>query len=328
MNLKGKKTLVTGAGGFIGGHLTEALIRQGANVRAFVRYNSRGDLGQVEGLPKDIQQEVEISLGDLKDPEAVRRSVKDCEVIFHLGSLIAIPFSYTNPTDFVQTNVVGTTNLLNACLHSKLEKMVHTSTSEVYGTALYTPIDEKHPLQAQSPYSATKIGADKLAESYYRAFDLPVTIARPFNVYGPRQSARAVIPTIVLQTLNQNKLMLGSLHPTRDFTYVEDTVNGLMEVAKSSSSIGEAINIGCGQEISIGDLAKMILAIMGKEAEILKEEQRVRPRKSEVDRLICDNSKARELLDWEPRTSLEEGLTSTINWCRDHVEEYRTTYAI
>ena len=328
MKIEGKRTLVTGAGGFIGSHLVEALVRMGAKVSVFVRYNSRGDLGLLARLSGEIEQEVEVFAGDLKDPEALRRPVKGCELVFHLGSLIAIPYSYINPMDFVQTNIVGTANLLNACLGNDLEKIVHTSTSEVYGTATYFPMDEKHPLQAQSPYSATKIAADKLTESYYRAFGLPVAIARPFNAYGPRQSARAIIPTIILQALNGDKLMLGSLHPTRDFTYVEDTVSGLIEVAKSPSSIGEVINVGCGREISVGELVQAILSIMGKKAEVRKEGQRVRPKKSEVERLMCDNSKAKKLLGWEPRMSLNEGLKRTIDWFKSHVGEYRTTYAI
>ena len=328
MKIERKKTLVTGAGGFIGSHLVEALVRMGAKVSVFVRYNSRGDLGLLERLPGEIKQEIEVFAGDLKDPEALRQPARGCELVFHLGSLIAIPYSYINPMDFVQTNIVGTANLLNTCLGDNVEKIVHTSTSEVYGTAVYCPMDEKHPLQAQSPYSATKIAADKLTESYHRAFRLPVAIARPFNTYGPRQSARAIIPTIILQALNGDKVMLGSVHPTRDFTYVEDTVSGLIELAKSPDSIGEVINIGCGREISIGELAQVILSIIGKKAEIFKEDRRVRPETSEVERLMCDNSKASKLLGWEPRTSLKEGLSRTIDWFKSHVGEYRRTYAI
>lgn len=328
MEIKGKKTLVTGAGGFIGSHLVEALVRMGAKVSVFIRYNSRSDLGLLDRLPKKINQELEVFAGDLKDPEALRRPVKGCEIVFHLGSLIAIPYSYTNPMDFVQTNIVGSANLLSACLWNNVEKIVHTSTSEVYGTAIYCPMDEKHPLQAQSPYSATKIAADKLAESYCRAFGIPVAIARPFNTYGPRQSSRAVIPTIILQALHGDKIMLGSVEPKRDFMYVEDTVSGLIEVAKSVQSVGEVINIGCGREISIAELAQVILSVMGKEATILKEERRVRPEKSEVERLMCNNSKAMELLGWEPRISLKEGLRRTIDWFKAHVGEYSTTYAI
>jgi dTDP-glucose 4,6-dehydratase len=328
MQIEGKKTLVTGAAGFIGSHLVNALVRRGAKVRVFVRYNSRGDLGLLERLPKEVKGDIEIFAGDLKDPQALQRPVSGCELVFHLGSLIAIPYSYINPTDFVQTNVEGTTNLLNACLANNVGKIVHTSTSEVYGTAIYHPMDEKHPLQAQSPYSATKIAADKLAESYYRSFGLPVVIARPFNTYGPWQSARAIIPTIILQALNEKNIMLGSLDPTRDFNFVEDTVEGLIEVARTSDSIGEVINIGSGREISIGDLAKVILSMMGRESEILKDNRRVRPKQSEVERLICDNSKARRLLSWEPQMSLEEGLGRTIDWFKSHEGDYRASYAI
>jgi len=328
MKIEGKKTLVTGAGGFIGSHLVEALVREGAEVRIFVRYNSRNDLGLLERLPRETKQEIEVFVGDLKDPEALRRPAKDCEVVFHLASLIAIPYSYVNPMDFVQTNVTGTANLLNACRMGNVEKIVHTSTSEVYGTAMYCPIDEKHPLQAQSPYSATKIAADKLAESYYRSFGLPVAIARPFNTYGPWQSARAVIPTIILQALEGDKVLLGSLDPVRDLTFVEDTVNGLIEVAKSEGSVGEVINMGSGREISIGDLAQKILSMMGHQAKVLKDDQRIRPEKSEVERLVCDNSKARKLVGWEPHVSLEEGLRRTIDWFESHASEYRKSHAI
>ncbi|MDY6987477.1 MAG: SDR family NAD(P)-dependent oxidoreductase [Thermodesulfobacteriota bacterium] len=328
MRIEGKKTLVTGAGGFIGSHLVEVLVRMGAKVSVFVRYNSRSDLGLMERLPQEIKGEIEVFAGDLKDPEALRRPVKRSELVMHLGSLIAIPYSYINPMDFVQTNVVGTANFLNVCMGSGMEKIVHTSTSEVYGTATYSPIDEDHPLQAQSPYSATKIAADKLVESYYRSFGLPVAIARPFNTYGPWQSARAVIPTIILQALHGDRVMLGSLNPTRDLTFVEDTVSGLIEVAKSERSIGEVVNIGSGNEVSIGGLAHSISSMMGQEIQILKDERRVRPDKSEVERLVCDNSKAKKLLGWEPRVSLEEGLRRTIDWFRSKVGEHRTTYAI
>lgn len=328
MEIAGKKVLVTGAGGFIGSHLVEALVRMGAKVRAFIRYNSRGDHGLLETLPAEIRQDLEVFVGDLKDHEALRRPTRGCELVFHLGSLIAIPYSYVNPVDFVQTNVIGTANVLNACMANNVEKIVHTSTSEVYGTAIYCPIDEKHPLQAQSPYSATKIAADKLAESYYRSFGLPVATARPFNTYGPRQSARAVIPTIILQTLKGNKIMLGSLTPLRDFNYVDDTVRGLVEVARSPHSVGETINLGSGQEISIGKLVEVISSIMGKRAQIVTDEGRVRPEKSEVERLMCDNSKAAGILGWRPLTGLKDGLGSTIDWFKAHADQYRASHAI
>lgn len=328
MKIHGKRVLVTGAGGFIGSHLVEALVRMGANVRAFVRYNSRSDYGLLDALSGEIQDQIEFFVGDLKDPEALKKPIAGCGVVFHLGSLIAIPYSYVNPMDFVQTNVVGTANLLNACLGANVEKMIHTSTSEVYGTATYSPIDEKHPLQAQSPYAATKIAADKLAESYYRCFELPVAIARPFNAYGPRQSPRAVIPTIILQALKGDNVMLGSLHPTRDFTYVEETVKGLIEVARSPESIGEVINIGSGRQISVGDLALLIFSMMGKKAKICRDDLRVRPKKSEVERLVCDITKARKFLGWEPKVTLEEGLKRTIAWFLCHVGKHKTVYAV
>jgi dTDP-glucose 4,6-dehydratase len=326
--MKALKTLVTGAGGFIGSHLVEALVRDGAEVRVFLRYNSRGDRGLLDQLVEDIQEQLQVFWGDLKDPEALRAPVKNCDVVFHLGSTIAIPYSYVNPLDFVQTNVLGTAHLLNRCLEAGVDKLVHISTSEVYGTALYAPIDEKHPVQAQSPYAATKIAADKLAESYYRSFGLPVAIARPFNTYGPRQSARAVVPTIILQALGGKTVSLGSLHPTRDLSFVEDTVKGLMAVGKSPEAIGEVINIGSGHEISIGDLAKTIFSIVGKKLNIQRDEKRIRPEKSEVERLICDNTKARETLGWKPMTSLEEGLYKTVGWFKSDLGRYRTDFMV
>jgi NAD dependent epimerase/dehydratase len=326
--MKGVKTLVTGAGGFIGSHLVEALVKKGARVSVFLHYNSRGDMGLLESLPGEIVDELTVFWGDMKDPEALRRPVRQSEIVFHLASLIAIPYSYVNPMDFVQANVVGTANLLNRCLECEVKKIVHTSTSEVYGTALYTPMDESHPLQAQSPYAATKIAADKLAESYHRAFDLPVAIARPFNTYGPRQSARAVIPTIILQALNGETLNLGSLHPTRDLNFVDDTVSGLIAVAESEKSVGEVINIGSGSEISIGDLARLIFSLLGKDVKIDWDDRRVRPEKSEVERLVCDNTKARKILGWQPQTGLEEGLKKTIEWFGENAGRYRSSYAV
>jgi NAD dependent epimerase/dehydratase len=326
--MKGVKTVVTGAGGFIGSHLVEALVKKGARVSVFLHYNSRGDMGLLESLPGEIVDELTVFWGDMKDPEALRRPVRQSEIVFHLASLIAIPYSYVNPMDFVQANVVGTANLLNRCLECEVKKIVHTSTSEVYGTALYTPMDESHPLQAQSPYAATKIAADKLAESYHRAFDLPVAIARPFNTYGPRQSARAVIPTIILQALNGETLNLGSLHPTRDLNFVDDTVSGLIAVAESEKSVGEVINIGSGSEISIGDLARLIFSLLGKDVKIDWDDRRVRPEKSEVERLVCDNTKARKILGWQPQTGLEEGLKKTIEWFGENAGRYRSSYAV
>lgn len=309
-----KKVLVTGAGGFIGSHLTERLIDLGADVKCFVRYNSRNDWGLLEIIPQEKLDSLEIVSGDLKDFDAVKGAAKDVDVIFHLGSLISIPYSYNRPRDTIENNISSTLNILTAARDLGVEKIVHTSSSEVYGTALYVPIDEKHPLQGQSPYSASKIGADKIAESFYCAFDLPVAIIRPFNTYGPRQSARAIIPTIIAQAIEQEKIKLGSLFPTRDYTYVSDTVNGFIKVAESDNSIGEVINIGSNFEVSMGDLAQKISSLLNKKIDIVQDSSRVRPLKSEVKRLWCDNAKARRLLNWEPQVSLEEGLQKTIDW--------------
>ncbi len=323
MKWKGKKVLVTGAGGFIGSHLTEKLVQLGASVTAFIRYNSRGAQGSLDFLPRDIFSEIKIEMGDLKDPDAVQKAVKGQEIIFHLAALIGIPYSYVHPINYVQTNIIGTSYLLNASLTSSIEKFVHTSTSEVYGTAKYVPIDEEHPLQGQSPYSASKIAADKMAESFFLSFKLPVAIIRPFNTYGPRQPARAVIPTIVTQTLKSGTVKLGSLAPTRDLNYVENTVDGFLKVAESPQSIGEVINIGSSTEISIKDLAQKIFTLMGKTPELISEENRVRPEKSEVERLMANNEKARKLLNWTPKISLDEGLKKTIQWIEKNLAFYQ-----
>jgi NAD dependent epimerase/dehydratase len=315
MSWKHRNVLVTGAGGFIGSHLTERLIELGAHVRAFVRYNSRNDWGLLELLPKDKLKEVETIAGDLRDGEAVRQASDGVNVIFHLGSLIAIPYSYVHPRETIETNIMGALNVMTAARREGIERIIHTSTSEVYGTARYVPIDEKHPLQGQSPYSASKIGADKIAESYHLSFGLPVSTIRPFNTFGPRQSARAVIPTIITQALAPGPAMvLGSLSPTRDYTYVGDTVEGFIRVAESEHSVGETINIGSNSEICIGDIAKKVMGKLGVNKEIRVDVKRVRPENSEVERLWCDNSKAKRLLGWEPRVSFDEGLSRTIQW--------------
>ncbi|HWR70171.1 MAG TPA: SDR family NAD(P)-dependent oxidoreductase [Dehalococcoidia bacterium] len=325
MSLEAKKVLVTGAGGFIGSHLTERLIDLGTHVRAFVRYNSRNDWGLLESLTKDKLSEVEIVLGDLRDGEAVRQAADTVDIIFHLGSLIAIPYSYVHPRETIETNVMGTLNVMAAANKAGVERVVHTSTSEVYGTAQYVPIDERHPLQGQSPYSASKIAADKIAESFHRSFGLPVSTIRPFNTFGPRQSARAVIPTIITQALAPGTTMvLGSLRPTRDYTYVDDTVQGFIKVAESDHSVGETINIGSNFEISIGDIAKKVIATIGVSKQISLDVNRVRPENSEVERLWCDNTKAKRLLEWEPRVSFEEGLSRTIQWISAHRHSYKT----
>ena len=323
MHFKGRKVLITGAGGFIGSHLAERLVSMGLIVRAFVHYNSRNYWGWIEKFPKKIKKEIEIVTGDINDPFSVKKAIKGCDICFHLAALIAIPYSYAAPQQFIDTNVKGTLNVLQGCLEEGVGKVIHTSTSEVYGTAQYVPIDEKHPLQGQSPYSASKIGADMIAESYFRSFGLPVSIIRPFNAFGPRQSARAVIPTIITQILTGNVVKLGSMHPTRDLNYVDNTIDGFIRIAESSASVGEVINIGSGQEISIGDLCKRIISLIGKDMEIMSKLERVRPEKSEVDRLVADNSKAKKLIGWEPKVSLNEGLNRTIQWCSKNLSSYK-----
>ena len=320
-----KRILVTGADGFIGSHLTEELVKKGYEVKAFVYYNSFNNWGCLDSLPKNILNEIEIFQGDIRDPNGVREAVKDRELIFHLAALIAIPFSYHSPDTYVDTNIKGTLNVLQAAREQQNLRTLITSTSEVYGTAKYVPIDEKHPFQGQSPYSATKIGADRLAESFYRSFSLPVTIVRPFNTYGPRQSARAVIPTIITQLLaGYEQIKLGSLTPTRDFNYVKDTVAGFIKIAESENTIGEEINIATQQEISIGELAQELIRQINPNAHIVCDEIRMRPEKSEVNRLLGCNEKIRKLTDWTPQYSLEEGLAETIKFYRNHIEEYKT----
>lgn len=323
MNWKNKNVLLTGAGGFIGSHLAERLVYLGANVKAFIRYNSRNDCGQLEYLPENILSKITVIAGDLRDPDAVRDAVVDTDIIFHLGSLIAIPYSYVHPMEVIDTNVLGTTNILMAAKDNDVEKIIHTSTSEVYGTARYIPIDEKHPLQGQSPYSASKIGADMIAYSFFASFKLPVAIIRPFNTYGPRQSARAVIPTIITQVLTKKVIQLGSLHPTRDLTFISDTIEGFIRVAEEKKSIGEVINIGSGFEISIEDLAEKILKLSKSKVEIEIDKKRVRPKDSEVERLWADFTKARMVLSWQPRVNLDEGLKRTIKWISEHIDEYK-----
>lgn len=321
---KGAKVAVTGAGGFIGSHLTEALARRGARVRALVRYNSKGTKGFLERLPADLKPRVEVAAGDVTDASFVARFVEGQEAVFHLAALIAIPYSYQAPRSFVAANVEGTLNVLEACLRAKVRRLVHTSTSEVYGTALYTPIDEKHPLQGQSPYSASKIGADQLAESFHRSFGLPVATVRPFNTFGPRQSARAVLPSLVCQALSgRAKIQAGSLAPLRDFNFVADTVEGFLAAGSSPKAVGEVVNIGSGRCVSIGDAAKMILRITASRGRLERDPRRVRPAKSEVGRLLCDNRKARRLLGWRPRVSLEDGLRRLVEYVKAHPDEYR-----
>jgi NAD dependent epimerase/dehydratase len=318
MELKGKKVLVTGADGFIGSHLVEGLLNNGCRVKAFCYYNSFNSWGWIDTLPTEVQKQIEIFTGDIRDPNGVRTAVKDCDIIFHLAALIAIPFSYHSPDNYVDTNIKGTLNILQAARDFGVSKILVTSTSEVYGTALYVPIDEKHPRQGQSPYSATKIGADSIAESFYRSFDLPVTIVRPFNTFGPRQSARAVIPTIITQLLSGKKeIKLGSLHPTRDLLFVKDTVEGFLAIAGSENVKGEEINIASQQEISIGDLANKLIEQINPSATIVSEDERLRPEKSEVERLLGSNEKLNQLTGWKPKYSLDKGLKETIDWFSD-----------
>ncbi len=313
-----RKVLVTGAGGFIGSHLVERLVGEGAQVRAFVRYNSRGDAGLLHQLPPEALAQVELVAGDLRDQAAMRSAVAGMQTVLHLGALIAIPYSYRHPAEVVETNVIGTLNVLLAAQAAGVERIVHTSTSEVYGTALRVPIGEDHPLQGQSPYSASKIGADKLAEAFYRSYDLPVVTLRPFNTYGPRQSARAVIPTIISQALTRDVIRLGNLDARRDLTYVSDTVAGFLKAAETPGIEGETINLGVGSEVRIGELADLILELVGRPVRIEVEAERLRPVKSEVRRLLSDNRLARERLGWTPQVSLRQGLARTIDWVREN----------
>ena len=319
-----KKILVTGSDGFIGSHLTEELVKAGYQVKAFVYYNSFNTWGWLDTLPSDVMKNVEIFQGDVRDPNGVKEAMKGTAAVFHLAALIAIPFSYHSPDTYVDTNIKGTLNILQAAREQDLERVLVTSTSEVYGTAQYVPMDEKHPFQGQSPYSATKIGADRLAESFYRSFQLPVSIVRPFNTFGPRQSARAVIPTIITQLLaGKEKIHLGSLTPTRDFNYVKDTVNGFIKIYESERTIGEEINIATQHEISIGELAEELIRQINPNAKIVCDEERLRPEKSEVNRLLGSNKKIKELSDWKPVYSFEEGLSETISFFKDNMDKYK-----
>lgn len=324
MDLTQRKVLVTGADGFIGSHLTEALLALGCDVRAFVMYNSNNSWGWLDTLPRETRARLDVFAGDVRDPNGVREAMKGIDVVFHLAALIAIPFSYHSPDSYVDTNIKGTLNVLQAARDLHTARVLVTSTSEVYGTALYVPIDEKHPYQGQSPYSATKIGADRLAESFYRSFDLPVTIVRPFNTFGPRQSARAVIPTIITQLLSgETSIRLGSLTPTRDFNYVKDTASGFIALARCDAAIGQEVNIATGRDISIGDLAREIIAQINPGARIVCDEQRLRPEKSEVLRLLGDNAKIKALTGWESRYTFEQGIAETIAWLRDNLLRYK-----
>jgi len=325
-----KKLLLTGADGFIGSHLTEMLVRQGYDVRAFVLYNSFNSWGWLDNCGNDVRGKFEVFAGDIRDPHGVKKAMQDCDTVMHLAALIAIPYSYHSPDTYVDTNIKGTLNVVQAARELGVKKVVHTSTSEVYGTARFVPITEEHPLQGQSPYSATKIGADQIAMSFYNAFDTPVSTIRPFNTYGPRQSARAIIPTVITQIANgKRKIKLGALHPTRDFNFVMDTVRGFIAIAESDKSLGEVINIGSNFEVSIGDTVQLIAEVMGAEIEIETDQERLRPEKSEVDRLWADNSKAKNLIGWEPayggREGFKRGLAETVAWFSnpDNLRNYK-----
>jgi len=331
VKLAGSSVVVTGAGGFIGSHLVEALLARGCHVKALVRYDSKSSWGWLEQIPTDARARLEVCAGDLRDQLGVRKHVAGCDTIFHLGALIGIPYSYVAPDAYVDVNVKGTLNVLQAARDHGVKRVVHTSTSEVYGTARFVPITEEHPLQGQSPYSATKIGADQLAMSFHSSFGTPVAIARPFNTYGPRQSARAIIPTIITQlAAGKRTIRLGSLHPTRDFNYVADTVGGFLAIAESDAAVGQVINLGSNFEVSMGETAETIARLMGAPLEIELDEQRVRPGQSEVERLWADNTKAKELAKWSPayggREGFERGLAATIAWFTnvDHLKLYKS----
>ncbi len=321
--LSKKRVLITGAGGFIGSHLTERLIATGARVRAFVRYNSRGDPGLLRLLSSQELAKVEVIAGDLRDEQAIRAAAKGCNIVFHLGALISIPYSYRHPVEVAETNFMGTLNVLLACLDQRIERMLHISSSEVYGTARQVPIDETHPLQGQSPYSASKIGADKLVESFFCSYNLPVVTIRPFNTYGPRQSGRAVIPTIISQALVQSTILLGNLDTIRDFTYVSDTVDGILKAAETKGIEGRTFNLGTGEEIRIRELAQRIIQIVGRPVEIAMDSVRERPEKSEVLHLLSNNSLARQYLGWQPIVPLGRGLEQTVDWIKEHLEFYK-----
>ena len=322
---QGLKVLVTGAGGFIGSHLIERLVKLGADVTAFVHYNSRNDWGLLEQLPPRLRNKLNVVAGDICDPHMLKEICRGQKVVFHLAALIPIPYSYVAPASFLQTNAMGSLNLFKACMEAGVRKIVHTSTSETYGSARYVPIDEEHPLQAQSPYSASKIAADKIAESFHLSYGAPIAVIRPFNTYGPRQSARAVIPAVISQALGgRRSISLGSLHPVRDFNYVADTVAGFIAVAESKKTTGKVINVGSGSGITIGDLVKLISKIMGRKIKVVTDEQRVRTPGSEVERLVCDSSRAREICGWRPKFKLDDGLSRTIEYIEGNIGLYKS----
>ena len=327
MNWTGKRTLVTGAGGFIGSHLTERLVSLGADTRALIHYNSSGSWGNLDD--SSVKNDFQIFAGDVRDPDSISEAFKDVDVVFHLAAMVTIPYSYSAPTAYVRTNVEGTLNVLSTAQKSGVDLLIHTSSSEVYGSAKYVPMDESHPLQGQSPYSASKIGGDKMAEAFNLAFNLPVVTIRPFNTFGPRQSSRAIIPTIITQTIASSKIKLGNLEPTRDLTFISDTVDGFIASAEYPEAIGQTINLGTGQETSILNLASEIIKIIGNDIPVVQDEARLRPPESEVDRLCADNTKAMDLLRWRAQVSLKEGLLHTIEWVTENIDRFKVnTYAI
>lgn len=321
--LSGRSVLVTGAGGFIGGHLVEMLVADGASVRALVRYNSRNERGTLDWISPEVAAEVEAVAGELRDIESVTRAVEGREIVLHLGAQIAIPYSYVNPRDFFEVNVLGALNVAQACLAAGVQRIVHTSTSEVYGSAQQVPITEAHPLEPQSPYAASKLAADKLMDAWHRSFELPVVVLRPFNTYGPRQSARAIIPTIISQALAGDTLQLGSLHPRRDLTFVRDTAAGMLAAATAPGAVGQTIQLGTGEAVSVGDIVTLVGEIMGKELRPVLDEARVRPRNSEVELLLSEPARAADLLGWQPQVALREGLERTIEWVGLNMNRYR-----
>jgi NAD dependent epimerase/dehydratase len=328
MPFSGRSVLVTGAGGFIGGHLVARLVQEGARVRAFVRYNSRNERGTLDWLDPELIRDVEVVLGDLRDVESVEQAANGTETIFHLAAQIAIPYSFVNPRDFFETNALGTLNVAQAARRAGATRVVHTSTSEVYGTARTVPITEEHPIEPQSPYAASKVAADKLMDAWHRTYELPVTVLRPFNTYGPHQSARAVIPTIISQALAGGPVRLGSLHPRRDLTYVADTVSGFLAAAESDAAIGRTLQLGTGYDVSIGDIVDMVGEVLGRRLEVEHDPSRVRPAQSEVERLISDPALARELTGWEPQYDLREGLAQTIEWIESNTTRFRTDHYV